>query len=186
VGDGGVGTTNKRYGGGAVVDVLRETPASLYRVTLVKSVAHAKPKQKGAARSLRLRRIGDQSIVQWESNMSGAVRMIEHLVSLVPLDKPTPGVVVLGGRKYAGSGPPPQQDRAVPSAKDGHSEATDMTTDLRTAVQRVVRLLRPDLPAPEVESHAIRIASAKRSTKLTESEIDRLARVQRRFSSADD
>lgn len=87
--------TDKRYGGARAGEVLAHPSAEWFLVTLVKSVQHLKPKQRGAARVLRLRRIGDQSVLPGRRELIGAVRQIEHVVSVRPLDTPTPGVRLL-------------------------------------------------------------------------------------------
>jgi ribosomal protein L30/L7E len=172
---------DKRYGGATVAAVLPDSRAAWFLVTLVKSPHHLKPKQRGAARVLRLRRIGDQSVVPVQNGLLGVVRQIEHVLSVLPLDEPVPGVRVLGteSSQYAkrsgpvasnisesmnqggGDGPPPNERTKVRSPRMSE-ESEEMILDLNSILKDIIRRLRPELGADEVEERAKRSAAKAR------------------------
>ena len=52
------------------------------KVTLVKSLIGALPKQKATAQTLGLRKIGDSTIQKDDAVLAGKVKVISHLVSV--------------------------------------------------------------------------------------------------------
>ena len=52
------------------------------KVTLIKSVIGAKPKQKATADSLGLRKIGDSIVHEDSAVLAGKVKVISHLVKV--------------------------------------------------------------------------------------------------------
>ncbi len=176
-------------------------------MTLVKSAQHLKPKQRGAARVLRLRRIGDQSILPGRPELIGAVRQIEHVVSVRPLDAPIPGVRLLSSGRPSpapdtdqvslsaketttgGDNDPPSNDRTTVRSLGTSEGSDDMSPDLKSTLRNLIQRLRPDLGDDEAEDRAQRSAAkSPRATSpgrgLTDEEAKALEDIRHRLGTA--
>ena len=58
----------------------------MLKVTLVKSIIGAKPKQKATAASLGLRKIGDSITAEKTAVLDGKINVISHLVKVEQAD----------------------------------------------------------------------------------------------------
>lgn len=200
-------TIDKRYGGASAGEVLPQSSADWLLVTLIKSAQHLKPKQRGAARVLGLRRIGDQSVVPSRPELLGVARKIPHVISVRALDEPVPGVKLLGSgtpqsEMHAGEVPskgreatttgggegPPSKDRTRVRSLGASEGSDDMSSDLKTTLTSLIHRLRPELDDDEVEERSRRSASkppnaAASGRGLTDEETQALEAIRRRLRS---
>jgi large subunit ribosomal protein L30 len=71
-------TYNKHLG----PDMVDHTAGAHLVVTLVRSVAHAKPKTRGTVRALGLKKIGDTNTLPDRPEIRGMIARVPHLITV--------------------------------------------------------------------------------------------------------
>lgn len=193
-------TIDKRYGGASVTDVLPHSSADWFLVTQIKSTTHLKPKQRGAARVLRLRRVGDRCVVPARPELLGVVRQLNHVISIVEVEQPIEGVRCLGARgsdspsarvssttgqsSASDVGGPPGPEEPQVASTAALKEEDGMSLDLKSTLRDLIQRLRPDLDDDEAQKRAERAAgSVVTEPALSETQSEALKKIKRRFES---
>lgn len=159
--------TEHRYPGLPVYEAL-ELDSPYYLVTQVRSAIGAKPKHRGTLRSLALGAVGRSVVVPGTQGLLAAVRHVEAFLVATPVADPSEvGAVRLLGQ--VGRSKLASHRQRYTSFVEVHfvGEVEMASPQLTEAVQRIIRMVRPELDDAEVAAAAGVIADDLRPDATT-------------------